>query len=340
MTLRCPSANSPSVSGSGQAAGDVEPSSRVFFWVLAVFLSCLTAFAVLEASIRLFYRRPVYPEKLIHVRSADLVLLYETKPNARATLWGVPVETNSLGHRGDEFVDGQPRPVGERRIVVLGDSVAFGWGVGLQDAFPKQMQNLLNASAGTNRSYVVFNLAVVGYNTAQEIQALKLKGLPLDPHLVVVAYCLNDPDRFTGDYVRYFYPPVLETIYYTSRAIDKLWQWWIGLDYHHYVHHRYRNEVRMNLEELARIARGRKLPVVLVIVPSFNWNGDRYPYRDIHEFVSSEATRRGIPVIDLWKDFRGWAPGDVSLDIFHPNRKGHEVIARRLAEFALKLPEL
>jgi lysophospholipase L1-like esterase len=297
--------------------------------------SLLLGFAVLEAGIRVFYPRPEYVEQPIHARSADPVLLYELRPNAKAMVGQVPVETNSLGFRGPE-VAAEPEAAGaQQRIVVAGDSIAFGWGVREPDAFPARMQQLLNASrADGQRPFVVFNLGVVGYNTAQDIQALKLKGLPLGPRLAFVVYCLNDPDRFTGDHVRYFHPPAIETIYYFGRAVDKLWHRWSRLDYHHYVHHRYRDDVRRNLAELARLGTATGIPIVLVIVPSFHWSDQRYPYLDIHRLLGAEAARNGLRVVDLWDDFAGLPPRSVSLDVWHPNRVGHEVIARRLDRVA------
>src|SRR5687768_1727113 len=53
--------------------------------------------------------------------------LYRHKPNLDLSLGSFRLRTNSLGCRGPEVA--REKPSGVFRIVLLGDSVAFGWGV-------------------------------------------------------------------------------------------------------------------------------------------------------------------------------------------------------------------
>lgn len=55
-------------------------------------------------------------------------------------------------------------------------------------AFPQRLEQLVNESARNGRRVQVFNLAVNGYNTRQEVRAIELFGLSLKPDLVLVAY--------------------------------------------------------------------------------------------------------------------------------------------------------
>lgn len=101
----------------------------------------------------------------------------------------IPIRTNSLGLRGPELIE--PKPDDLFRIVVLGDSVAFGWGVREEDTFPSQLADLLQLLHPGQRFEVV-NAGVSGYGTWQQARWLEEHALRLQPDLVVVQMHLND----------------------------------------------------------------------------------------------------------------------------------------------------
>lgn len=130
--------------------------------------------------------------------SADPEIEYELAPGARGRAWGTDVGVNSLGFRGPET---SRSPGGSFRIVVLGDSVAFGASVPEGAEFPARLGRLLPGEPG---GYEVLNLAVGGYDTTNEVALLAGRGVGLSPSLVIVAYCLNDIGVVSAnlDYVR------------------------------------------------------------------------------------------------------------------------------------------
>ncbi len=85
------------------------------------------------------------------------------------------------------------RPVetrdGLRRIVILGDSVAYGHGLASKEAFPQNLEHLLRASG---REVDVFNIALPGWSTRQERLAYERIARKYKPDVVVLAVCLND----------------------------------------------------------------------------------------------------------------------------------------------------
>jgi lysophospholipase L1-like esterase len=97
------------------------------------------------------------------------------------------VSINALGFRGRE-VDLE-KPAGSRRIVVLGDSLAFGLGVEQDEPFPAQLGALF-ARAGS--AVEVLNLGVPGYDVLNEVGLLAEQGRRLEPDIVVVGFCIND----------------------------------------------------------------------------------------------------------------------------------------------------
>jgi lysophospholipase L1-like esterase len=101
----------------------------------------------------------------------------------------VTIQTNSLGLRSAKLI--QPKPDDLFRIVVLGDSVTFGWGVRGEDTYTSQLAGLL-AALHPGQRYEVVNAGVSGYGTWQEALWLQDQAAALQPDLVVVQAHLND----------------------------------------------------------------------------------------------------------------------------------------------------
>lgn len=96
-------------------------------------------------------------------------------------------DINSFGLRDDECCASKPE--GVFRILVLGDSVAFGNGVGRDEAFPNRLEQLLQSTRGPCE---VLNAGVCGYTAYNELQYYLHRGRDFHPDLVIVAFCLND----------------------------------------------------------------------------------------------------------------------------------------------------
>jgi lysophospholipase L1-like esterase len=112
-------------------------------------------------------------------------LKYELTPGASGGAWGSDVKINSQGFRGPEPSNNPAT----QRVIVLGDSIAFGNNLPLEDTFTFQLQQRL---VSQRRDVEVLNFGVGGYDTLQEVSLLETRGLKYHPDLVVVAYCLND----------------------------------------------------------------------------------------------------------------------------------------------------
>jgi lysophospholipase L1-like esterase len=97
--------------------------------------------------------------------------------------------TNRHGFRGREWAI--EKPAGTLRIVGLGDSVMFGWGVDVEATYMARLERLLVERQPTP-SCEVINLAVGGYNTVQQVETLEQVGLALRPDVVIVNLVDND----------------------------------------------------------------------------------------------------------------------------------------------------
>lgn len=97
---------------------------------------------------------------------------------------GKRISLNTHGHRGRALA--VPRRPGLTRVIVLGDSIAFGLGVADDETFTSLLD-------GRDNGIEAANLAVPGYGPDQELLVLQQEGLRYEPDVVVLAFCLaND----------------------------------------------------------------------------------------------------------------------------------------------------
>jgi GDSL-like lipase/acylhydrolase family protein len=121
--------------------------------------------------------------------SADPRIVYELVPGLDVTFLGLPLRTNADGFRGPLVPAARARPA--VRVVGLGDSVMFGWGVSEEDTYLARAVPLLEATS-PGVAWEVVNTAVPGYNTVMEVETLEAKGLRFDPDLVILNFVGND----------------------------------------------------------------------------------------------------------------------------------------------------
>jgi hypothetical protein len=122
-------------------------------------------------------------------RHADIV--YELKPNVRGRFMGQPVLINSRGLHDYEY--SLRKETGTFRIVGLGDSSLFGWGVPFEDSGLKVLERRLNEKSHAQK-FEVINFAVPGYNTAMEAETFVQRCLEYAPDLVLLNFNTNDYD--------------------------------------------------------------------------------------------------------------------------------------------------
>jgi lysophospholipase L1-like esterase len=115
-------------------------------------------------------------------------IVYELRPGLDQRFRGRRVTTSSAGFRDREY--SRDKPPGVRRIIGLGDSVMFGWGVADGEDYMALLEERL--SRERRARFEVINTAVPGYNGVMEVETLLRKGLAYRPDLVVLGFCGND----------------------------------------------------------------------------------------------------------------------------------------------------
>ena len=147
-------------------------------------------------------------------------------PNTTTTYMGKTVTINSEGLRNPE-VSRQKAESGYR-ILVLGDSVAFGWGVDEQEAFPRCIEKKLNDAPQrpgqeARTHYEVINAAVPGYGLYQELKQLAEIGKRYEPDMVILTLINNDiPQHPPSNPLPLFLPPNLRC-FRSLRFLEAIW---------------------------------------------------------------------------------------------------------------------
>ena len=302
--------------------------------------------AVLLFEIGLQFRRsslfpPPAPEATTLFRkSNDAVLIYEMTPNAETHVNGVRYATNNAGFRDDEF-PASPPPSAER-LVLIGDSVAMGLGVPMEQAFPQVLERLMNDDPNDAQPALVYNLAVAGYSTEQEIRLLEKRGLALNPDRILWSYVLNDPDTVDGGLAFYYSAPRIELVRIASATLSKSthlvnnYRRAISLkhDYYQFIHERYADKTETQFAHLGEIRRENGVPIDVIVSPVFGYvPGEPYPWAHIDARIRELALRNGLGFLNLFDVLGEYPWREVLQDELHPTGKGHRLMAETIVRY-------
>ncbi len=121
--------------------------------------------------------------------SSNNRIIFELKPNLSVFFEGANVTTNNEGFRDKNYTIEKENNI--IRIVGIGDSVMFGFGVPDGKDYLSLLENKLNDKY-SQKKFEIINTAVPGYNTVQEVETLKEKGLEYRPDIVILGFITND----------------------------------------------------------------------------------------------------------------------------------------------------
>lgn len=257
---------------------------------------------------------------------------------------------NSDGFRGRDIPRKKNSNV--KRILFLGDSYTFGWGINDNESYPRQLEAILN-NGNHNMIVESINLAVPGYNTVQEYGVLIKEAGLYKPDMVVLGYVMNDAEPqwsvVEDPRKRYKYAKIwlLETI----KAHLNDWFFSSNSFFTVYIHrhtsryldgfHRYSpkwKESRDALRKIASFCKDQKVPLLVAIIPAFRKeSGSTYPYTLIHEQVSRWCYELNVDVIDLLPYFMGNSYEELWIEDGHPNAKAQKKIAEQLSAHVEKI---
>jgi lysophospholipase L1-like esterase len=130
-------------------------------------------------------------ENLVFSPEGNLQYFYESKPDTTETdtaLWLPQPVTYTFNSDGlnDRYNYSVEKPAGVFRIIALGDSFTFGHYVNTKDAWPEQLEDILNnGSCKTNKKFEVINLGEPGYDVQYIAHRYEKRGIKYNPDLII-----------------------------------------------------------------------------------------------------------------------------------------------------------
>jgi len=154
-----------------------------------VILGLAVGFALAELAVRTLTR---FGETSPPIFRPSSIMPWQLEPAADAMhsgYWGeyrVPIRINSLGYRDREFSLG--RQPGTCRILALGDSFTFGWGVREEETYSTLLEADLNARAAGARVEIINAGYASGYAPDTALVYFRTQGFRLRPQIVLLGF--------------------------------------------------------------------------------------------------------------------------------------------------------
>jgi lysophospholipase L1-like esterase len=273
----------------------------------------------------------------------DPLLRFVHAPNRSALLMGVPVSINSHGLRDREYSQAKPPDV--YRIVVLGDSTTFGWGVPLEQTVAKILEDQLNkAQVPGYRHFEVLNAGTGNYNTVQEVTHYLTYERAFSPDLLILQYFINDAEPIPKERKL----ALLGRSYllaFTISRIDAIMRFTgVRPDWKQYYASLYEDgqpgleAAKQALGKLASSTDKDGVRLLVTILPELHEINKGYPFVAQHQKIRDLLVANHVPVIELIDALRGHGP-ESSLFVTpadaHPNGKANALIVRQILPWIL-----
>jgi len=280
-------------------------------------------------------------------------LIWELTPGWSGREGYGTVTVNSLGLREREIPMG--KPAGTFRVLCLGDSVTFGHWVEAAEAYPRRLEEHLQARS-TNQIQVI-NAGVPGYSTFQELTWLEEEGWAYEPDLILLGFVLNDvverymtlaeyggSNTILGVDTTIRLGPVTRLVRRTAfhRFVTSLMLTGARRREVYSVRRLFDEDLSPEiqtaweqtmdeLEALETAIRDRGVPLVVLVFP-FRFQIAQHispvPQRRLEEW----GGKAGVQVLDLTGVFARLGPQNGFLDHDHPTPAGHRAVAVAVAE--------
>jgi len=180
------------------ASNSTKEPARLSLYIITPLLSVLVSLLLAEFALALVYPSPYSMERNMYFEP-DPYTGYRIRPDSEGGYYNdISANANSMGLRDREF--SMQKEPGITRVMVLGDSFTVGANVEESEAYPKELERLLNEGAASN--YEVINTGVGGWSPYQYAQYYEYRGRKLDPDLIIVGLFVgNDTyvERFSQD---------------------------------------------------------------------------------------------------------------------------------------------
>lgn len=314
---------------------------------LFVLVSVFLVFVAVEVSMNTYIRKHP-PLHRPHPSS-----LWEVYPhhNDRINIGGIigTLKTDSHGFRGEEV--SLKKPPGTFRIMILGDSSAFGYGVNQDEVFAEVLKKMLREKY-PDKKIEVINGAVMGYTTFSTRNFFLEKGVKFEPDAIIISHN-NDPDIDLDADKNRVAPqslqPLMKLLYKSNvymavrreilnRKYGKTPEIFGEIPEEKGVNRVSADDLSKNLQAIMDEADKRGIKILTISMPR-NEKIDReegepddlddelVQYRGIMKEVTEK--HKGI-FTDILKEWKNLPPDRLFIDSMHPTAEGHRKIAGEL----------
>ncbi len=311
------------------------------FGLVTFVITVLIAAVIVEGYVRLFVDDGMQFDlemfkyaRDVKVISPDPLIGHVHGPNRRAHLMGVDVATNSKGLRDREIP--YERTPGTLRVVMLGDSGTFGWGVRPEQSYSKLLENMF-AEKGIKAETV--NTGVGNFKTIQEIEYFLTEAYKYKPDFVVVSYFFNDAEKLPPHRApNLFERNCLSCVFIAGRFDTLLRRFSARPQWDEHYLGLYQDgrgpgwlESKEYFGKLRDYCREHGIGVLIANVPEIH-DVQHYKLQSITDLAHRMADEYGFQFVDSLDWMRSvespqlWiTPGDP-----HPNVLGHQLIAQAI----------
>ncbi|RJP27233.1 MAG: SGNH/GDSL hydrolase family protein [Candidatus Omnitrophota bacterium] len=344
---------------------DISTRKKWLFVIFATAASVFVAFTLCELICRFTNigcpNRTLTGPKKLYVSDPDPNIAFRMRPQYEDFVYGAPVKINEKGLR-DQTTPFE-KPPGVKRILILGDSVAFGYGVPVEDTFSDQWEKKLN-EAESNSRWEIINGGVPAYTTVQEVRWFETEGFSYHPDAIIVTYVMNDPepvhrlgengnfvlqdiDQFYQELANLFPPTILPLtdISYFMRFLNRL----LLIPHPHWkiLHEKlvlyFCEEIfttpawedcKESLRRLCQYSIKHDIFLLVAVYPMMYrlHSPDEHPFSPHYLHVQQFLKQEGIPCIVPLHPFIGQSVDAMRayVDDPHPSRKSHRIFAQNL----------
>ena len=303
--------------------------------LLAVVLAIILLAAVeITARISLTKFRGGYPAGM-YVYDSELGFRY------RANFTGgfpgiyrnITIRTNSEGFRDYEHLGNSSA----KRILAMGDSVAFGPGVMQENSYPAQIEAILRLSG---KNVEVLNRGVDSYDFSQEKILSEREASAHSPSAILVGFVLNDIAPFdmegatreklgmplcaSYNIAGLLLNPILHPNY-NEAYFSGIYKAWNEADW---------NRTRDEIKALSEFCRANNITLAFAVFPyreQFNSSLEE-PFLP-QQLLEDELSKDGIPYVDLRDVLENCSSCYLAGDSVHLNERGSRAIAEKISSF-------
>lgn len=290
----------------------------------------------------------------VEIYEPDPKLFWRLKPNQDCftKVDNKPVHINSRGTRGPEF--DLPKPKGTIRILSLGDSKTFGWGLSEAETYSARVEALLREKAPGGRKVEVINAGVNAWSYPQIRLYLQEYGLGYEPDIAILADA-NLWTQFSEDSDPAFVKTMLSRVRLKNLLRrSAIYHWLIEVQLNRFYQQARTRFIPIDpkqdqlfkeqqksdpdaffkkaIEEFCTLAKAKGVRPVVIFIPILD-DLKAGTVTPVQKGKREICERLGVPFLDFTEDLKQDADSYyLDADPVHLNVKGNELVGRRLAD--------